>query len=120
MPIQPDDENTPAPPEDMDGEALLEWWRIVGDLKRVGKLDRADRALITVYVNLWAVHYALAKRVFTEGPIRMWDNGVQAPTTFVKEMYKVSALLSRLLEQLGLTPASRGVKVEEKSDELDF
>ena len=97
----------PEIPEDIDGESLLEWERIVKELDANGSLARTDRALITVYVETWAVHRQAARRVANEGSVLEYSNGNLGPSPYFKVMKETGVQLRRLLKDMQLTPSSR-------------
>ena len=100
--------NRPTPPEEIEGEALLEWHRVCDELEAAGRLDKADRAVLTVYVEIWAVHRAATAAVAKYGPVIKFHTGVPAQSPFYKTQRETATLLRRLLADLGLTPAARG------------
>jgi hypothetical protein len=59
----------PKPPDDLDGEALLEWHRVCDELADAGRLDKIDRAILTVYATTWAVHQSVGKHVAKFGAV---------------------------------------------------
>lgn len=97
----------PDPPEDIDGEALLEWHRIVDELDSQGALARTDRALLTIYVETWAAHRIAARRVASEGAVKEYINGNDGPSPYFKVMKETAVQLRRILKDLMLTPSSR-------------
>ncbi|MDB5297868.1 MAG: hypothetical protein JWO31_3851 [Phycisphaerales bacterium] len=97
----------PAPPEDLDGEARLEWERVCDELAAAGRLDRADRAALTLYVRTWAVWKLAAKHVETFGAVLPMHNNVVGRSPFYAVMRETAAQLRNLLADLMLTPASR-------------
>lgn len=97
----------PKPPDDIDGEALLEWERITEELEDAGHLDRTDRALITVYVRTWAVWRKAAEVVAQDGPIVLLPNNWPGQSPELKAMIECGKVLDKLLTSLGLTPTFR-------------
>lgn len=102
-----DKTNRPQPPEDLDGEALLEWGRIVGDLDAAGILDGADRAILTLYCRTWAVWFAAARVVAVDGPVVLLPNNWPGQSAESKVMDATGKQVAKLLDQLGLTPQAR-------------
>jgi P27 family predicted phage terminase small subunit len=100
--------NRPAPPDELDGEALLEWQRICEELDATGRLDKADRAILCVYVETWATWKAAAAATAKSGAVVKYSNGVPGQSPFYKTMRETAAQLRKLLSDLGLTPAARG------------
>jgi P27 family predicted phage terminase small subunit len=111
----------PQPPEDLDGEALLEWHRIIAELEQLGTLAAADRAAITHHCNVWAVIQANVKHVSRFGAVIKWSNGTPGQSPWCKTMKEMIALDSKLLDQLGLTSSNRKTKAtEDQPQELIF
>jgi P27 family predicted phage terminase small subunit len=99
--------NRPQPPDDLDGEALLEWHRICDELAALGTLDKSDRAAITLYCQTWAINQQVGKHVAKFGSVIKWSNGVPGQSPWFKTQKETATLLIKLLDQLGLTPSSR-------------
>lgn len=112
--------NRPKPPDDLDGEALLEWERVTDELDTLGRLDTADRAILTLYCQTWAANQAVAKHVARHGPIIKWSNGVPGQGPWFKTQKETAALLRQLLSDLGLTPTSRPTTKTDAPAELEF
>lgn len=117
--------NKPKPPEDMEGEALLEWHRVVAELAARGTLDSADRGILTVHCQTRAAHAVAAKHVAQFGPVIKWPNGVPGPSPFYKTMKECAAVLCGTLADMGLTPAARAKQKTpaaepEDADDLDL
>jgi P27 family predicted phage terminase small subunit len=100
--------NRPRPPEDMDGEALLEWDRVCDELAAAGRLDSTDRALLTIYCQTWAIYQTVMRRVAKDGPVVKHNNGVAGASPFYTVSREMAGHLRRLLSDMGLTPAARG------------
>lgn len=99
--------NRPQPPEDLGGESLLEWGRIVAELEAAGRLDATDRALLTVYVECWATYQQAVRGLTTWGPVVRYANGVPGASPFYKTARECAAQLAKLLAEMCLTPAAR-------------
>lgn len=112
----------PSPPSEIQGEALLEWERICDDLETSGNLDKADRAILVVYVGTWEIHQAAMRGVVAHGAVVKHPNGVAGPSPFYKVGMETGKCLARLLESLGLTPAARArmKPVEVTVEDEDF
>lgn len=98
----------PDPPEHLGGEGLLEWCRVCGELEALGTLATADRAILTLYVETWAVWRSASNHVATFGPIVKGSNQVAGRSPFYTVKKETAAQLRGLLADLGLTPAARG------------
>lgn len=57
----------PEPPEDLTGEALDEWNRVVPGLARLELLKPEDRALLVTYCETWAVFMEATDAIRNEG-----------------------------------------------------
>jgi len=112
--------NGPKPPEELDGEALLEWERVCAELDAAGTLDKTDRAVLTLYAQTWATHHAAARAVAQHGAVIKWPNGMPGPSPFYRVMKETAAQLRGLLNDLGLTPASRKTSTAGEEEELKF
>jgi P27 family predicted phage terminase small subunit len=100
--------NRPAPPEDLDGEALLEWHRVCDELAAADRLDKADRAILILYVENWQTWRAAVRGVNQHGAVIKYSNGTPGVSPFHKVAREQAVLLRGLLTDLGLTPTSRG------------
>jgi P27 family predicted phage terminase small subunit len=99
----------PRPPDGMEGEALLEWDRLCDDLAAAGRLDAADRAVMHVYCETWAVWRTATRHVNTFGPVVPASlNGAIGRSPFYAVQKETAAQLRNLLTDLGLTPQARG------------
>lgn len=98
----------PVPPENLDGEALLEWHRACDELDGMGRLDRVDRAILTQYVRTWAENMNAARHVEQFGSVIKWGNGLPGPNPFYKVWMETGKRILDYLDRLGLTPAARG------------
>jgi P27 family predicted phage terminase small subunit len=95
------------PPEDLDGEALLEWQRVCAELASQGRLNQADRALLTIYARTWATWRDASRHVDAHGSIIQFTNGTRGPNPFYKVMTETGKQLRGLLQDMGLNPNSR-------------
>lgn len=109
----------PNPPEELDGEALLEWHRICDELEAVGRLDKTDRAVLTLYAETWQTWRSAAKAVAKSGSVIRYPNNVVGPSPFYKVMRETGQQLRGLLADMGLTPTTRGAAAGD-NDDLKF
>ena len=110
------DTTRPTPPENLDGEALLEWNRVCDELAELGALQKADRAALVLYVTTWAIHHEMMRHVEKHGAVVKWPNGVVGGSPYYKTSRECVAQLRGLLTDLGLTPLSRSkVKQPDKA-----
>lgn len=99
--------NRPIAPEELDGEALLEWQRVCDELDAIGRLDKTDRAVLMLYAETWQAWRAAAKAVAKGGSVIRYPNKTVGPSPFYKVMKELASQLRGLLNDLGLTPMSR-------------
>lgn len=112
----------PAPPPEIQGEALLEWERVCNELAAAGRIDKADRAILSLYCATWEIYQQAMRGVSAHGAIVKHPNGVAGPSPFYKVSRETSLQLQKLLADLGLTPAARHkVKVAaEVPEDLEY
>jgi P27 family predicted phage terminase small subunit len=97
----------PVPPDDLDGEALLEWQRVTAELAQCNLLDQSDRAVMTLYCRTWATWREADKLVAKYGSVIKYTNGVPGPAPFFKTAMESAKHLRALLADMGMTPSSR-------------
>lgn len=116
------DNSTPAapkPPDDLDGEALLEWHRIVAELHEHGLLATADRAIITHHCRTWATIQLVSRVVAVDGPVVLLPNNWPGKSKEYEVQVEQMKLDATLLASLGLTPASRAKLATKPADAND-
>lgn len=99
--------NHPQAPEHFADEMMLEWCRVCEELDACGLLEKADRAILTLYCETWSVWRDAARHVGTHRAVVKFGNGVAGRSPFYSVMKETSAQLLALLNTLGLTPAAR-------------
>ena len=109
----------PPPPETLDGEALLEWDRVVSELEHADTLSKVHRAVLTLYAETWSTWNEARRHVVRFGSIIKHHNGVAGQNPHYKVMLEMGKQLRGLLDDLGLTPASSKAK-KKTLGELDF
>jgi len=97
----------PQPPQALAGESLDEWHRICGELDKLGFLNLADRAMITIYCQVWQANQEAARHVAQYGAIVRFNNGVIGQSPQFKTQQETARLLIGLLGKLGMSPAAR-------------
>lgn len=112
--------NHPEKPEDLEGEALLEWDRICVELDTVGRLDPSARALLIIYVAAWELHHYAMMHVRKHGAVVKHHNGVPGPNPYYKVSRETANQLRAILVEMGLTPATaaKGRKSEPEPMEI--
>jgi P27 family predicted phage terminase small subunit len=102
--------NRPAPPEDLAAEGFLEWGRVCDELG--DRIDPSHRAILTIYVETWAMWTEAARVARALPPGAYADPAVVPPA--VQVMTETGELLRQLLNDLGLTPAARDRRRDEE------
>jgi len=97
----------PRPPENLTEETLLEWHRIVDELADAGRLDRADRAILELYAQTWSLYQEAIKHVREHGAVVTLNNKQICQSPQYKTARESAVMLRKLLNDLGLTAASR-------------
>jgi P27 family predicted phage terminase small subunit len=99
---------TPKAPPKISKEQRAEFRRICSELSRIGKLDCADRALISLYLDVWAVYRKVLASVVADGPVIVHEhNKVKGISHEMKLLKELARQLRGLLRDLELTPAAR-------------
>lgn len=97
----------PKPPTTLKGEALAEWKRIVPILQAKAVLSPADRAILTMYCDAWAVARMLRKMLEDEGFILTDRDGTLRKHPAWQEYREAMTLATQLGKELLITPATR-------------
>lgn len=97
---------TPQPPSDLSGEALNEWHRTCDELKSLGQLNAADRAILHLHCRTWATWIQADATVIKDGAIATYSSNQGASPSF-KTAMEAAKLDRQLLTDLGLTPKAR-------------
>lgn len=105
-------ENPEAPdcPEWLAPEARAEWGRVVNLLMERGTLTPGDRACLAAFCQTWADYRTACETVERDGTVAIAESGApyQHPAVGMKNTAVKN--LRAYASELGLTPASRGVK----------
>jgi P27 family predicted phage terminase small subunit len=109
--------NRPAPPEEIEDEARLEWDRVCDELDSAGRLATTDRAILHVYVELWALHRRAVRQVTVHGFTTTYSNDNVGLSPAYNAMKDSARQLRTLLNDLGLTPAKRGKGPNQEADD---
>jgi len=110
----------PSPPEDIEGEALLEWDRICGEIERMGLGDKlyGFRAILVVYVAEWALWQKAKRHCDSEGEVVVFPNGIPGANPWQKIRKETGAMVQSLLRDLNATPATH--KLAPNNEQLDL
>lgn len=100
-------DNYPSPPEGLGGEELLEWERICQELDSKGLLDKADRAMITLYCATWSIWWDARKACNQLGSIVNYKNFGPGYNQLYKVFRETFREMMNQIRELGLTPSAR-------------
>ncbi|HEV7299243.1 MAG TPA: phage terminase small subunit P27 family [Tepidisphaeraceae bacterium] len=99
--------NRPPAPEEIDGEALLEWERVCNELESLNQLQATDRAILVLYVETWQTWRRATAGVNKHGAVIRYPNKTVGPSPFYNVAKDCAKQLRGLLADLGLNPAVR-------------
>jgi P27 family predicted phage terminase small subunit len=109
----------PAPPETLDGEALLEWFRLCDQLIADGTIAGADMSMMMIYARTYATWVEADKHVARFGAVIKHHNGVAGVNPFYKVAEKLGPQLVLMREKI-VTVAARRAGAAPKGEGLDF
>lgn len=108
MPHVPEPANAiPAPPADLDGEALVEWNRITPQLLAAGLLTQLDLAAVLAYCQVFGRWRDAEQHVKRQGSIVKSPSGYPMMNPHLSVANKALNQLRQLAGELGLSPSSR-------------
>jgi P27 family predicted phage terminase small subunit len=86
---------TLQPPEDIEGEVLDEWNRVIAAGEEIGRQWKAaDRSILATYCRTWIVNRECFQHVKTFGSVIKWPNGLPGASpqykNFKLSLYYVS------------------------------
>lgn len=116
----------PRPPEELDGEALLEWHRLCDELESVDRLEATDRGIIQLAAQAYANWVQATKHVETYGLVVKAHNGVAQRNPYYAIQIEQADRRRGLLADLGLTPVTRlknakaNASKDDDGGDLDF
>lgn len=93
----------PKAPEELEGEGLLAWQRLVERLELAGTLETTDPDLMLMWCDLWEVYSDARREVKKSGFASKHNNGTTGRSTAFQVMKDMAAALRRLARDLGLT-----------------
>jgi P27 family predicted phage terminase small subunit len=76
--------------------------------------------VLTLYVETWAANRQAASHVVKHGSVIRLSNGVVCASPFYKVMKETGIQLRGLLNDLGMTPASRTTDESTEPEALEF
>lgn len=96
----------------LQGEAMIEWHRIIPQLQAMGILSTVDRAAIIAYCVIWADFVDATENVRKFGKVVKAPSGYPIPSPYVSIARQAREDLRKYAGEFGLTPSSRSrVKV---------
>ena len=87
--------------------AKAEWRRLAGDLVSRGLLTNLDRAAFTIYCQAWEYVVHAQELVARHGLVSEAEDGSCEPSPYFGVLNDATEILTRVADELGLTPASR-------------
>ena len=97
----------PKPPDDLDGEALKEWRRIVKLLMPARVLNEKDHAALYVYATSFAEYKHAQAMIREHGAVVLSQSGIPQKSPWVTAANACWDRIRPLLAEFGMTPSSR-------------
>lgn len=97
----------PDCPEHLQGEARVEWFARLDDVRGRGVISPADRATFAAYCIVWQAHVTACLKVDELGYTAKAFNGQVRKSPWVEIMLTTAKQLQSLAAELGLTPSGR-------------
>ena len=115
----------PEQPKWLSREAKAEWRRVTPELERLGLVTPLDRAILTMYCDVWSKWVAAGEALNDEGLLsKGYRAGLRKHPIY--DIWRSAALMTdTLAKELGLTPNSRArmaiseLMDDDESDLLD-
>lgn len=105
----------PPVPKFIKGEAKAEWDRVTKLMLELGTLQERDMATIAAYCQTWGQYVKLQSDMDAMGAVVEGSRGQLRGNPLIEQNLKVAASLRQYAGELKLTPASRGVKVNQET-----
>lgn len=105
------------PPPMLKGESLKEWERCAAELDALGRLDKVDRAILTLHCQTWQLNREAFQHILAEGQTCEYANGSIGPTPHYKNWQETTKTLRGTLGDMGLTPKARRFATPDKPTE---
>lgn len=97
----------PQCPEGFEGEARAEWDRICDELDQMGLLTTADRTVLALYCESWALWRKAKRQVKAEGELIVSSKGGMMHNPWLSVANKAQDQVRQLMSEIGLTAAAR-------------
>ena len=111
----------PVAPEWLSREAKTEWQRVTSALGKLGVLTQLDRAVLTVYCEMWEEYRIASNYIVTPIGKKMQlvlktagGNVIQNPAVAIR--HKALQLMLRAAAELGMSPSARTSMVQAQEE----
>jgi P27 family predicted phage terminase small subunit len=127
--VKATDEFSITPPEELTGDALREWNRLIPMLDKMGRIHNVDLGVLSVYCQAWASWLDCQRFLAKQGPtyvVKDKDGRLKFVGQFpqVAIANRAALQLKALANDLGLSPSGRARLLVQKEiqqfDELDM
>jgi P27 family predicted phage terminase small subunit len=99
---------TPNPPSWLKDEGLAEWRRIVPELKKLGRLAKMDRAVLSTYCSWWATMVKLREQLAATGTLlKGRHQGEVVKSPLWQQHRDATKMVVVPAKECGLTPDAR-------------
>lgn len=97
------------PPAHLDAEGKAEWKRLVPILAAMKVLTEADRPALATICDEWSLIVRCDRELAKKNApyVNVTDKGFEQPSTWVALRHNAIAQHSKLIQQFGMSPASR-------------
>lgn len=100
-------EDVPDCPGHLEGEARVEWFRLVLPLHESGVLMTVDRGALAAYCQAWSRWVDAEEKLKTTPILMKTPSGYIQQNPWLGIANKQMELMGRYMSELGITPASR-------------
>lgn len=97
----------PACPDHIQGEARLEWARIIQELEAAGLITKLDRAALAAYCTAWGRWVEAETKLRELGPVVKSPSGYPIVNPFLAIANKAMEQMMKALVEFGMTPSAR-------------
>ncbi len=97
----------PACPDELQGEARKEFYRLTREMESIGVLAKSDRGAITLWCRSWAQHEEASAKIAATGLVVKSPNGFAVLNPYLTVQRRAAEVLLRLAREFGLTPSAR-------------
>ena len=109
-------------PEELQGEAQAEWFRIVADMKELGVMSKEYRPALIMYCDTWAEFIRCRDAVKGMGLTVRSANGSTAKNPLLSVLSQLKKEARAWLVEFGMTPTSKSrlnMEPTKVTDDLD-